>query len=131
MENELIGRLSNILIGVIDSLDYQEEEYKELSIESIEECVGYAYRDSEIIEESLMEDNDYKLLDTEEEKEKYIEDNYDNRLSKLMKLDVDYMYNKIEKEYKKRGYDVYEGEFFPYKNGFKSLCYKTVAFIKR
>ena len=29
MENELIGRLSNILIGVIDSLDYQEEEYKE------------------------------------------------------------------------------------------------------
>ena len=82
------------------------------------------------VEQSLIKDSEYKQLETEEEKEAYIENNKSERFFNMTYDLSNDIFNMVMDEFEKLGFDCYDGRFFPYEGGFKNLNDGQVAFIK-
>lgn len=100
-------------------------------VDTIEEVLKCDLEDKVV--ENMKNSVDYNLLENEEDKEKYIEENKFNNFIDMIngKEYPKEIYNNVVNMFNKVGYDCYDGEFFPYEGQFISLNCGATAFIKR
>lgn len=126
-----INLLTNIIDFYSDTKDSELIETKYFVVDLVDDIENILLEELNTqVENYLKNDIDYIELNSEKEKEEYIEE---NRFHTFLELTTDLrsnMYDYIINYYKDLNYDCYEGEFFPLDGYFKNLNYNQVAFVK-
>ena len=126
-----INLLTNIIDFYSDTKDSELIETKYFVVNLVDDLENILLEELNTqIEDHLKNDIDYIELNSEKEKEEYIEE---NRFHTFLELTTDLrsnMYDYIINYYKDLNYDCYEGEFFPLDGYFKNLNYNQIAFVK-
>lgn len=126
-----INLLTNIIDFYSDTKDSELIETKYFVVNLVDDIENILLEELNTqIEDHLKNDIDYIELNSEKEKEEYIEE---NRFHTFLELTTDLrsnMYDYIINYYKDLNYDCYEGEFFPLDGYFKNLNYNQIAFVK-
>ena len=128
--------LKNNIVKTIVDYNLDIADYKEGGMECIvinlqEDIERMLFDEMEYeVEQNLTKDVEYKKLETEDEKEEYIENNKMERFLDITYDLVDNIFNEVMSEFEKIGYDCYDGRFYPHNGGFKNLIDGQVAFIK-
>lgn len=126
-----INLLTNIIDFYSDTKDSELIETKYFVVDLVDDIENILLEELNTqVEDYLKNDIDYIELNSEKEKEEYIEE---NRFHTFLELTTDLrsnMYDYIINYYKDLNYDCYEGEFFPLDGYFKNLNYNQVAFVK-
>ena len=129
-EKTKIDMLTNIIDFYSDTKDSELIETKYFVVNLIDDIENILLEELNTqVEDYLKNDIDYIELNSEKEKEEYIEE---NRFHTFLELTTDLrsnMYDYIINYYKDLNYDCYEGEFFPLDGYFKNLNYNQIAFV--
>ena len=126
-----INLLTNIIDFYSDTKDSELIETKYFVVDLVDDIENILLEELNTqVEGYLKNDIDYIELNSEKEKEEYIEE---NRFHTFLELTTDLrsnMYDYIINYYKDLNYDCYEGEFFLLDGYFKNLNYNQIAFVK-
>lgn len=131
---KIINMLNGLINNIVDYFVYdnyeEDKDYIVFNTDIIDSSVRKVYDELSLTEKSLKNDYEYSVLESEEDKEKYIEKNIDDRFYEISQEHRKYVYDGIINIMRQDCYDTFEGEFFTCRSGFKNLHPSQIAFVE-